>query len=79
MRWATQHMVSGLYILVRHEFETCDLTLAWPVTSKFKLKRIIGSVLSRAFVCRLSRVAAVIGSRVIDCGRLKETVHLPNM
>ena len=40
------------------------------MTSKFKIKQIIGSVLSRAFVCRLARVAAAIGSRVIDWERL---------
>ena len=47
--------------------------MTWPVTSKFKLKQIIGSVLSRAFVCRLACVAAAIGSRVIDWGRLTPT------
>ena len=38
------------------------------MTSKFKLKHIIGSVLAGAFFCRIARVAPAIGTRVIDWG-----------
>ena len=69
MRWATQHKVSGLYIS-----QTLILSL-WPDPDlardlKIKLEAhhrkvlskviLIGSVLSRAFVCRLARVAALL-------------------
>ena len=38
------------------------------MTSKFKLKHIIRSVLSRPFGCRLARDAVAVGSRIIDWG-----------
>ena len=69
MRWATQHKVSGLYISQALSLNLWPDPMTWPVTSKFKLKQIIGSV-SRAFVCRLARVATAIGSRVIEWGCL---------
>ena len=69
MWWATHHKVSGLYIsqtLILNLWRDPDLAR----NLKIQIERDLGSVLSRAFVCRLARVAAAIGSRVIDWGRL---------
>ena len=68
MRCATQHKVSGIYIsqtLILNLWSDRDLARDF----KNQLKHIIGSVLSRAFVCRLARVAATIGFQVINWGR----------